>query len=90
MLFMGEEVGETTPFHYFCDVSEDLARKITQGREEQFGRMFGRTDFPDANDPATMEASRPFTDGGSARARHWRELTRRLLALRHERIVPAL
>ncbi|TNC72476.1 DUF3459 domain-containing protein [Rubellimicrobium roseum] len=88
MLWMGEEEGERGPFHYFCDVSDDLARKVTEGREKQFGRMFGRTDFPDANDPATMEASRPFTASGSEHARHWRELTRRLLALRHERIVP--
>ncbi|MBP1806410.1 malto-oligosyltrehalose trehalohydrolase [Rubellimicrobium aerolatum] len=90
MLWMGEEEGERGPFHYFCDVSEELARRITEGREEQFGRMFGRTDFPDANDPRTMEESRPFTDSASAHARHWRELTRRLLALRHERIVPLL
>ncbi|WP_210528380.1 alpha-amylase family glycosyl hydrolase [Rubellimicrobium arenae] len=88
MLWMGEEEGERGPFHYFCDVSPELARKITEGRREQFGKMFGRTDFPDANDPATMEASRPFTDSGSEHARYWRELTRRLLALRHERIVP--
>jgi malto-oligosyltrehalose trehalohydrolase len=90
MLWMGEEEGEHGPFHYFCDVSEKLACTITQGREEQFGKMFGRTDFPDANDPATMEASRPFTALGSEHARYWRELTRRLLAHRHERIVPLL
>ncbi|TNC48741.1 DUF3459 domain-containing protein [Rubellimicrobium rubrum] len=90
MLWMGEEEGEHGPFHYFCDVSEELARKITEGRKEQFGKMFGRTDFPDANDPATMDASRPFTEPDSEHALYWRELTRRLLALRHERIVPLL
>jgi malto-oligosyltrehalose trehalohydrolase len=91
MLWMGEEEGERGPFHYFCDVSEELARKIDDGRKEQFGRMFGDPEgFPPANDPATMEASRPFTDSGSGHAHHWRELTRRLLALRHERIVPLL
>jgi hypothetical protein len=37
-----------------------------------------------------MEASRPFAESGSEHARRWRELTRRLLALRHERIVPLL
>jgi malto-oligosyltrehalose trehalohydrolase len=32
MLWMGEEEGERGPFHYFCDVSEELARKIDDGR----------------------------------------------------------
>lgn len=91
MLWMGEEEGERGPFHYFCDVEEDLAEAIRKGRKEQFGRMFDDADrFPDPNDPATMDASRPFTASGSEHARHWRELTRRLLALRHERIVPLL
>ncbi|EYD75218.1 Malto-oligosyltrehalose trehalohydrolase [Rubellimicrobium mesophilum DSM 19309] len=90
MLWMGEEEGERGPFHYFCDVDEELAEAIREGRKEQFGKMFGSDDFPDPNDRRTMEESRPFTDSGSEHARHWRDLTRRLLALRHERIVPLL
>jgi len=90
MLWMGEEEGERGPFHYFCDVDEVLAEAIRKGRKEQFGEMFGSDDFPDPNDPRTMEESRPFTASSSEHARHWRELTRRLLALRHERIVPLL
>ncbi len=50
-----------------------------------------RTVFEDlGNALATMDASRPFTEPDSEHARYWRELTLRLLALRHERIVPLL
>jgi malto-oligosyltrehalose trehalohydrolase len=90
MLFMGEEEGERTPFHYFVDVCEDLAQAIRDGRTKEFGEMFGRADFPDPNDPATFEASKPFRDTESHRARQWRELTAALLRLRHDRIVPLL
>jgi maltooligosyltrehalose trehalohydrolase len=90
MLWMGEEEGEVGPFHYFCDVEEDLAEAIREGRKEQFGKMFESDDFPDPNDPRTMEESRPFTASDSEHARRWRDLTRRLLALRHGRIVPLL
>jgi malto-oligosyltrehalose trehalohydrolase len=90
MLFMGEEDGERTPFHFFCDVDEGLAEAIRKGRKEQFGAMFERDDFPDPNDIATFQASKPFRQGDTEHARHWRELTRHLLALRHERIVPLL
>jgi 1,4-alpha-glucan branching enzyme len=90
MLFMGEEDGERTPFHFFCDVDEGLAEAIRKGRKEQFGGMFERDNFPDPNDIATFQASKPFRHGDTEHARHWRELTRHLLALRHERIVPLL
>ena len=91
MLWMGEEVGETTPFHYFCDVSPELGKLVAEGRYREFGLIDGGQEgYLDPNDRATFEASRPFGDEGSEHARHWRELTRRLLALRHERIVPLL
>ncbi|HVG49035.1 MAG TPA: DUF3459 domain-containing protein, partial [Rubellimicrobium sp.] len=90
MLWMGEEEGERGPFHYFTDVKDDLADAIREGRKKEFGEMFENTDFPDPNDPATLDASRPFTASESEHARHWRDLTHRLLALRHERIVPLL
>jgi malto-oligosyltrehalose trehalohydrolase len=91
MLFMGEEVGERTPFHYFCDVSPELGKLVAEGRYKEFSLIDdGKAGFLDPNDPATFDASRPFGDEGSEHARHWRELTRRLLALRHERIVPLM
>ncbi len=91
MLFMGEELGEDTPFHYFCDVSPELGKLISEGRYKEFSLIDdGQEGFLDPNDPATFAASRPYRDTSSEQARHWRELTRRLLALRHERIVPLL
>jgi malto-oligosyltrehalose trehalohydrolase len=91
MIWMGEEQGEETPFHYFCDVSAELGEAISKGRYKEFSLIDdGKEGFLDPNDPATFEASKPFRDEGSEQARHWRELTRRLLALRHERIVPLM
>jgi maltooligosyltrehalose trehalohydrolase len=91
MLFMGEEEGERGPFFYFCDVSPALAETIGKGRIEEFGSgASGPADFPDPNALETFEASRPFTDSGSDHARHWRDLTRRLLSLRHDKVVPLL
>jgi malto-oligosyltrehalose trehalohydrolase len=91
MLFMGEEAGETTPFHYFCDVSPELGKLVAEGRYKEFSVIDeGKAGFANPNDPATFEASKPFGEADSDHARHWRGLTRHLLALRHERIVPLL
>ena len=91
MLWMGEEVGEEGPFHYFCDVSPELGEAIAKGRYKEFSLIDdGNEGFPEPNLPESFEQSRPFAQEGSEHARHWRELTRRLLALRHERIVPLM
>ncbi len=87
LLWMGEEVGEREPFFYFTDVSEELAAAIAEGLRREFGLEEGE-EYPAPNDPETFERSRPFRDEGSDHARRWRELTRRLLHLRRERIVP--
>jgi hypothetical protein len=64
---------------------------VAEGRHREFSLIDGgKAGFPEPNDPATFDASKPFRDTDSAHAQHWRELTRRLLALRHERIVPLL
>lgn len=90
MLFMGEEAGETTPFHYFCDVSPELGTLISEGRYKEFSLIDdGEAGFLDPNDPATFQTSK-LRDDGSEHARHWRELTRQLLSLRHEKIVPLM
>lgn len=39
MLFMGEEFAASTPFQYFCDFEPELARAVSQGRREEFGRF---------------------------------------------------
>ncbi|WP_370162119.1 malto-oligosyltrehalose trehalohydrolase [Limimaricola soesokkakensis] len=90
MLFMGEEVGETAPFLFFCDHEGELARLTREGRQREFKDFlsFGE-EVPDPNAPETFERSRPF-QGDPAHMEHWRDLTRRLLSLRAERIVPLM
>jgi maltooligosyltrehalose trehalohydrolase len=86
--FMGEEYGETAPFHYFTDYSDPaLADAVRRGRTEEVGRP-GEAP-PDPQSPATFEMCRP--DRTLAREGVHRELLewqRRLLALR--RTEPAL
>lgn len=90
MLFMGEEAGADSPFLFFCDHQGDLARLTREGRQREFVGFAGFAgDVPDPNDPVTFETSRPATSDPD-RAARWRELTRRLLALRAERIVPLM
>jgi malto-oligosyltrehalose trehalohydrolase len=90
MLFMGEEVGETAPFLFFCDHDGELARLTREGRAREFKDFlsFGE-EVPDPNAKQTFEASRPF-EGDADQMEHWRDLTRRLLSLRAERIVPLM
>ncbi|MGR3463488.1 malto-oligosyltrehalose trehalohydrolase [Limimaricola sp.] len=90
MLFMGEEAGETAPFLFFCDHDGELARLTREGRAREFKDFlsFGE-EVPDPNAMETFERSRPF-QGDPERMAHWRDLTRRLLGLRAERIVPCM
>lgn len=87
LLFMGEEVGEKAPFLYFCDLPEQLAKAVREGRAKEFS--FDADVSPDPNDPATLDLSRPFR-GDPDRMAYWRDLTRRLLDFRHKRVVPLL
>jgi maltooligosyltrehalose trehalohydrolase len=53
MLFMGEEYGETNPFRYFVDHSdEELIQAISDGRKKEF-EAFHRED--EAYDPVALE-----------------------------------
>ncbi|PYE83783.1 malto-oligosyltrehalose trehalohydrolase [Pseudoroseicyclus aestuarii] len=90
MLFMGEEVGEEAPFMFFCDHDGELARMTREGRMKEFGFPPGSEDkMPDPNAAETMEACRPFK-GDPARQDRWRAMTRQLLALRREKVVPLI
>lgn len=97
LLFMGEEFGCTQPFLYFCNFGAELAKAVTDGRREEFGRSGGfddtaaRNRIPDPNAEATFLAcvlewdclSRPPHDC-------WLAGYRKLLRLRGERIGPLL
>lgn len=93
LLFMGEEYGETHPFLFFTDFHGDLARAVREGRAREFAGHAGHEgeSVPDPNAEQTFIASRldwhkPETPEGQA----WMALTRQLLTLRQQYIVPLL
>jgi malto-oligosyltrehalose trehalohydrolase len=93
LLWMGEEWGSRAPFHFFADFSGELADAVREGRRREF-RAFAafaderaRERIPDPNAIETFRASMPDFDAAeTAMLAH----TRRLLAIRHARIVPRL
>jgi maltooligosyltrehalose trehalohydrolase len=93
MLFMGDESGSEAPFLFFTDFHDELADAVREGRRKEFAKFAAfadpqaREQIPDPNAVTTFERSRPL-QGPQADA--WQALYRRLIALRRERIVPAL
>ncbi len=93
MIFMGEELGATTPFLFFADYEAELADKVRDGRRAEFAR------FPAFSDPAKREAipdpvaeetflaSKLQWDAADDATRGW---FRRILQVRHDRLVPLL
>ncbi len=60
LFFMGEEYGEEAPFLYFTDHSDaDLVRAIRDGRKEEFKHFHWAEEPADAQDPRTLDRSRP-------------------------------
>lgn len=63
LLFMGEELGATMPFLFFCDFAGDLADAVRDGRRREFARFpaFATPDarerIPDPLARATFERS---------------------------------
>jgi maltooligosyltrehalose trehalohydrolase len=97
LLFMGEEWGSRTPFQFFADFTPPLADAVREGRRREF-RAFAafrdersRERIPDPNDHRTFKASVPhFDEANAGDAAIVQERTRRLIAIRRERIVPWL
>ena len=94
LIFMGEEIGSSTPFQFFTDHHGELADAVREGRRKEFA-SFGsfsdpakREKIPDPNAAETFERSRPAPDAKNGTARS--DLYRRLLAIRREHIVPRL
>lgn len=97
MLFMGEEFDASAPFQYFCDFGAELARAVTNGRRNEFGRFARFRDpavrdaIPDPNDPATARRSTlDWRETACSPHRERLALCRRLLALRRQFITPRL
>ena len=86
LLFMGEENASKTPFLFFSQMNEHLARSIREGRKREF--KLPCTELPDPNSIETFESSSPKADRdlGERRFRYYQKL----LSLRRERIAPVL
>jgi maltooligosyltrehalose trehalohydrolase len=97
LLFMGEEWGATQPFCFFTDFRDELADAVREGRRREFKRFpefaseAARERIPDPNAFSTFAASRlDWSMPEQPEHRAWLDFVRRLLSLRHERVVPRL
>jgi maltooligosyltrehalose trehalohydrolase len=86
---MGEEVGSRQPFPWFADYSGEVARKMRKGRMEQFKDLPRRgVDMLDPFDPATITLCHPYGDHAPKDAETWLQMTREVLTLRRNRLLP--
>ena len=94
LIFMGEEDASGTPFRFFTDHHGELADAVSEGRRREFASFAAfadpqrRAGIPDPNAVSTFEQSRPAPDPALGSSR--RNLYRRLLGVRRDRIVPRL
>jgi maltooligosyltrehalose trehalohydrolase len=93
MIFMGEEMGATTPFPFFADFEGELADKVREGRREEFAK------FPEFQDPEKRDhIPDPLADSTFDSAKlPWDRMDqatldwfRRILAVRRAEIVPLI
>ena len=95
LLFMGEELGATMPFLFFCDFAGDLANAVREGRRREFARFpaFASPDarqrIPDPLAIETFECSK-IAPAIAQPDREIAALYRQLLELRRREIVPRL
>jgi malto-oligosyltrehalose trehalohydrolase len=92
LIFMGEEYGETRPFLFFTDFHGDLARAVRRTAKEFAGHSgYDGVDVPDPNAERTFTMSKlNWQAQQSAEGKAWLSLTRELLLLRQQYIVPLL
>ncbi|MEK6304912.1 MAG: malto-oligosyltrehalose trehalohydrolase [Pantoea dispersa] len=92
LLFMGEEYGETNPFLFFTDFHGDLAKAVREGRAREFTGHAGHDEtVPDPNAEETFTRSKlDWSKVENPAGQAWLTLTRQLLALRQQHIVPLL
>jgi len=93
LLFMGEEYGETHPFLFFTDFHGSLAKAVRDGRAKEFEGHSGYDgeSVPDPNAETTFTMSKlDWNKPESEAGKRWLALTKTLLALRHQHIVPLL
>ncbi|HVT45923.1 MAG TPA: malto-oligosyltrehalose trehalohydrolase [Thermoanaerobaculia bacterium] len=86
LLFMGEEYGESAPFHYFTSHSDSgLIAAVRRGRREEFAAFSWAEESPDPQAVETFLASRVDPSRGEREpGRSLREFYARLIAFRKE------
>lgn len=95
LLFMGEEVGATSPFLFFCDFTGPLADAVREGRRREFARFpafatpQARDKIPDPLAQSTFDQSR-IVASVAAPDHEIAALYEALLDTRHREIVPRL
>jgi malto-oligosyltrehalose trehalohydrolase len=95
LLFMGEELGATMPFLFFCDFTGDLADAVRDGRRREFARFpafashDARERIPDPLAIESFERSK-IVPAVEQPDRDIAALYRQLLDLRRREIVPRL
>ncbi len=83
LLFMGEEYGETNPFHFFVSHSDaTLIESVRRGRRAEWRAYFGRGKMPDPGDEETFLRSRPQRRIDTPRRKALLALYRDLIRLR--------
>jgi maltooligosyltrehalose trehalohydrolase len=98
LLFMGEEAAVDTPFLFFADWSDEAAELTRKGRRREFAhfKAFSTADMqeriPDPCDERTFLASKLDWDSieRSPRSMEFRALTKELISIRQENIVPLI
>ena len=97
LLFMGEEWAAEQPFCFFCDFDPHLAASVREGRRKEFTHFFKAVEgtsadsIPDATDPRTFEACiLRWQDRERPPHAQVLEFHRRLMAIRHQKIIPRL
>jgi maltooligosyltrehalose trehalohydrolase len=97
MLFMGEEWGSHTPFLFFTDYQGELGEQVLEGRRKEFSKFEAfenaesRARIANPNASSTFDRSIPDqNERDTPHGRSWLALTRTLLQIRNERIVPLL
>lgn len=86
LLFMGEEYGETAPFCYFTDHSdENLIQAVRKGRMEEFSRFGWQGELPDPQAETTFLSSKIDLQGaGNEKGPLLVELYRALIEFRKQ------
>lgn len=97
LLFMGQEWGSKQPFIFFCDFEPELAKRVTEGRRQEFGYF---PEFADAEsrqripDPAArltfQQSLLDWETIDTTQGRQWLDFHQALLGLRKREISPCL